>query len=166
MRIEERNGELTVVDFSEFTAYRIACKIEKDGIKFYRKVSSGLENAEAREMLEFLIEEERKHLKFFEDCLLSAREGGEDDSEDDDLISAVDFGIFQPYQNMADLEKAVKDTRKALQLGMVVENKSIKFYEACLKNVSSPDTRREIGNIIEEEKRHAELLKGLSGNLP
>ncbi len=35
MKIEEREGKLVIVDFNELEAYKVASKIEKDGIRFY-----------------------------------------------------------------------------------------------------------------------------------
>ena len=166
MRIEERGDKLVIVDFDEFEAYRIACKIEKDGIKFYRKLSGSMKPGEARELVEFLVEEERKHLRFFEDCLSAAREKGEDTSEDNDLIASFDFGVFMPYRDMAELEDVLTDTPKALRLGVAIEDKSIKFYDSCREGVSAVQTREELGSIINEEKRHKDLLTKMADNLP
>jgi rubrerythrin len=166
MKIEEKGSKLVVVDFDEFDAYRISCKIEKDGIRFYRKLSESVNNAEAKNILEFLMDEEKKHLRFFEDCIASLRESGEDESEDDDLISEIDFGVLQPYQGIIELEKAMTDVQKGLRLGIVVEEKSIQFYGACQQEISAADAKMQIGRIIEEEKRHKDLLERMARNLP
>ncbi|HTY45489.1 MAG TPA: ferritin family protein [Patescibacteria group bacterium] len=166
MKIEEKGSKLVVVDFDEFEAYRIACKIEKDGIRFYRKLSESVNNAEAKNILEFLMEEEKKHLRFFEDCVASLRESAEDETEDDDLIPSADFGVFQPYQGIVELEKAMSDTRKGLRLGIIIEEKSIQFYGACQQELSAADAKMQIGRIIEEENRHKDLLERMARNLP
>lgn len=162
MKIEEHEGKLRVVDFNELDAYKIACKIEKDGAWFYNKLLGVVDASAAKQVLTFLIEEEKKHLKFFEQCLSGARQSREDRFEEDDLLSSMNFGIFEPYQSIEELENMFPDSGKALKLGIIVEEKSIKFYEACQGQVSSEETRREIANIIEEEKKHKALLESLS----
>jgi rubrerythrin len=166
MRIQEKEDKLVIVDFDEFEAYRIACKIEKDGMMFYKKLASEVKNNDVRQALDFLLGEERKHLQFFEDVLSRIRHDREDTAEDNDLLTSMDFGIFQPYQGIAQLQGIVEDTSKALRLGIAIENKSIKFYQACLQNVSAPQTKSELGLIIEEEKRHKDLLDTFLAALP
>jgi rubrerythrin len=70
----------------------------------------------------------------------------------------MDFGIFKPDQGSLELENISDNILKVLRLGVSVEDKSIKFYGACQENVSSQDTKRELANIIAEEKKHKDLL--------
>ena len=44
MRIEEREGEIVISSFNELEAYKIATKIEKDGIDFYAKLINSAKN--------------------------------------------------------------------------------------------------------------------------
>jgi rubrerythrin len=165
MRIEEKQGKLVVTDFNEFEAYRIASKIERDGIEFYEKLSNNAGQKELKNALRFLLQEEKKHLKFFEGCLSLLREEKEDISEDEDLLSSMDYGIFKPYQSITELENILKDSRKAIRLGLVIEDRSIEFYKNCEGKISTPVTKKEISRIIEEEKRHKELLENILTNL-
>ena len=77
MRIEELDGKLEVVDFNEFQAYRIACTIEKDGVQFYEKLLSKIERPELKETFEYLIREEKEHVKFFEGLMNQIDDGNE-----------------------------------------------------------------------------------------
>jgi rubrerythrin len=94
--IQDREDKLVIVDFDEFEAYRIACKIEKDGLWFYEKLASRTKNTEVGQTLKFLLGEEIKHLQFFEDSLSRLRRDKEDTAEDNDLLTSMDFDIFQP----------------------------------------------------------------------
>jgi len=161
MKIEEKGGNFVITDFDEFEVYRIACRIEKDGIDFYRRLSGATGDIKTKEALEFLLSEESKHLGFFEDCLTQMRQKGEDPSEDNDLIEAMEYGVFQPYQQMSKLESVVKDPAKAMRLGIAIEDKSIKFYSACREKVSSAETRGGLKKIIEEEEKHRELFTSI-----
>ena len=159
MKIQEIGGKLTVSDFDEFDAARIACKIEKDGILFYARLKEGISDAGIKKSVEFLIDEEKKHLSFFEDTLDGLRQKKEDAHEDDDLLPSMDFGVFEPYQSIAELENIVTTPAKALRLGMAIEDKSIQFYDACRTLVSDADAKKGLAGIIAEEKKHKALLQ-------
>ncbi len=165
MKIEEKNGNLVITDFNEFELYRIACRVEKDGMDFYRRLLNATSAPDIRKALEFLLAEEKKHLGFFEDCLAGLRQQSEDPSEDNDLIEAMDYGVFSPVEQLGKLESVVKDPAKAMKLGLTIEDRSVRFYSACLDLVKSPETHSELKKIIEEEERHKELFSGLLGRI-
>ena len=109
MRIEEKEGKLIVTDFDEFDAFRIAGKIEKDGIEFYGQLASSVKGAEVKEALEFLLGEEKKHLRFFEDEIQRLRNEKEDADEEDDLLTTMDYGTFSAYPNATELDAVLDD---------------------------------------------------------
>jgi len=165
MHIEEKDGSLVIVDFNELGAYKIACKIEKDGIDFYKKLSGKITQDKPKEILTFLLNEEKKHIKLFEELLFKMRQKKEDGFEEDDLLGTIDYGIFQPYQDSKELENILDNPKKALKLGLIIEDKSIKFYESCRDHVSVEETKKEISNIIQEERRHKQLLEDIQNKL-
>ncbi len=165
MRIEEKGGEFVIVDFDELEAYKIARKIERDGLNFYKKLLEKAVEEKTKKALAFLIEKEREHLNFFGDRLSEIREKKDDSFEEDDLLGTIDYGIFQPYQSMEQLEKALDDPRKALRLGLIVENHSIKFYKSCRDKVTSEKTKEEMTRIIEDECEHKAQVEGMLGKL-
>jgi rubrerythrin len=158
MKIEERNNKLQIVDFNEMEAYKIASKIERDGISFYENLVNGIKDKGAKEKILYLLGEEKKHLSFFEACLSKTGEDREDGFEDDDLLSYMDYGIFQPYEHMNQMKDVIDDVDKALDIGIIVEDRTVKFYQACKDKVTSKDTKKELQNIINEEEKHKELL--------
>lgn len=165
MKIEEMKDEFVITDFNELEAYKIACKIEKDGIDFYEMISRSEKNEASRKELRFLIKEEEEHLKFFEGCLFDIREKIEDKFEEDDLLGYMDYEIFQPYQSIKGLADKIEDAKKTLHLGVLIEEKSIKFYKACRDKVLSLSAKRELSNIIEEEKRHKRRFEDMLSRL-
>jgi len=158
MKIQDEQGKLQIVDFNELEAYKIASKIEKDGISFYRNLVNGIKDKGAREKIQYLLSEEKKHLSFFEDCLSKAGEDTEDGFEDDDLLSYMDYGIFQPYKHINQMKDIIDDVDKALDIGIIVEDRTVKFYQACKDKVTAKAAQKELQNIIDEEEGHKELL--------
>lgn len=154
MKIDEIKDEFVITDFNTLEAYKIACKIEKDGIDFYEGILRNEKNEDSRKELGILIQEEKEHLKFFDNCLLKIRQRTGDGFEEDDLLNYMDYGVFQPYQSISGLASKISDAKKTLRLGILIEEKSMKFYQACRERVSSSEVQRELSNIIEEEKRH------------
>ena len=161
MRIEEKNGDLVIVDFNQLEAFKIASKIEKDGINFYGRLAERVASARARDTLNLLASQERDHLEFFDGELSKIRELREDGFEEDDLLSGVDYGIFQPYRSMGELEEALDSPRKVIRMGIAIEEKSVRFYESCMRRISSHETREGVVGIIKEEREHKRLLEDM-----
>lgn len=165
MRIEEKNGDLVIVDFNELEAFKIASKIEKDGIDFYEKLAERAAQRRARDTLRLLAGQERDHLEFFDGEHSKIRELRQDRFEEDDLLGSIDYGIFQPYRGIAELEKALDSPRKVFRMGIIIEEKSVRFYEFCMRHVSSHETQEGIAGIIKEEREHKRLLEDMLAEL-
>jgi rubrerythrin len=166
MKIVEKDGAFVIVDFDEAQAYTIACKVEKDGLAFYQRLYDAVKDKAAGEKLRFLMEEERKHLAFFEDNLARVSQDKENGFEEDGLVETMDFSVFQPYAGaLRETASAVGDARKALRLGTLIEDHSIRFYQACKEKVSSVAAQEAIAAIIEEEKKHKALLETMRQQL-
>ena len=159
MRIEEKDDALVIVDFDELEAYRIACKIENDGLEFYKNLLEAVNETAAKKAIQLLIGEEKKHLNLFEKCLSRLRQQKEDTSEDNDLLGSLDYGIFAAFQGAIGLKEAVRGKESALRLGIAIENNSIRFYGALKDKVPSQETKVEISNIIKEEFKHKQVLE-------
>lgn len=159
MRIEEKEGSLVIVDFDGLEAYKIAVGIERDGVRFYKGLAARVAKPAARETLELLASQERDHLSFFQKQIQLLRLEREDAFEEDDLLGSLDYGIFRPYQGMEGLEKILSTPEKALRLAVIIEDRSVQFYEACLARVTSGEARRELASIVDEERRHKKLLE-------
>ncbi|MCM8812644.1 MAG: ferritin family protein [Candidatus Omnitrophica bacterium] len=159
MKIVEKNDTLVITEFSEMEAYQIACTIEKDGLRFYRRLLQDEQSPDAKKTLEFMIAEEQRHLRFFEDRLRAQEQKADLDAAANDILDSLDYGVFAPYQNMAELEKILTDAKKVLRLGIRVEEKTRQFYELCRDQVTSTAVRKELARIIDEEGKHRALLQ-------
>jgi rubrerythrin len=165
MKIEERGSELIIVDFDELEAYKIARKIENEGINFYKKLVACVKDESIRKKFQFLMNEEYKHLEFFEERIqmLQGKQG--ESFEEDDLLTCFDYGIFQPYKDIRDLGSHIDNIKKALRLGLIVEENSVKFFKKCCDGVSSNKAKTELLIIAEEETEHRKLLEKILASL-
>lgn len=165
MRIEEKDGDLVIVDFNELEAFKIASKIERDGVDFYEKLAERAAGGRVRDTLNLLAGQERDHLEFFNGELCRLRENQQDDFEEDDLLGSIDYGIFQPYRSIEELEKALDAPRKVLRMGISIEEKSVRFYELCMRHISSSEAQNGVAGIVEEEREHKRLLEDMLAEL-
>jgi rubrerythrin len=163
MKIEEKDGKLIITDFDEVETYMVACKIEQDGIDFYRKFSNEAKN-EVKKTLDFLIDEEQKHLRFFNGRLYDLRGKANDSYDENDLLTSINYKIFWPYQDMPEIKNIIATETKALNLAVAIEDKSIQYYTSLGEKVLNESAQREIVTIIEEEKKHKALFEKLLEN--
>ena len=160
MRIEEKDGAFIIVDFNDLEAYKIARKIEKDGMDFYQDLMNLTDNEKTREALRLLIQEEEKHLKYFEDTLFDLRKN-EWFEKEDDLLEEMDYGIFPSPSHEEEAMRFLDAPEKALGMGIVLENRAIQFYEACQQRVTDEKAKRQITKIIQTEQEHKNILRDI-----
>ena len=131
MRIEEKEGSFIIVDFNDIEAYKIARKIENDGIVFYQNLKEKAKDKKMCETMDLLLQEEKRHLAFFENALFEQRENNDESLEEDDLLDEMDYGIFPSPDAGDTAEKLLESPEKAIGVGIVMENRSLQFYQAC-----------------------------------
>ncbi len=157
-----KNGTITILDFSPVQAYKIAAKMEKNGIVFYRELAEKVKDAEARREVDFLIDQEAEHLKTFEDLLLREKKEVEDSFEEDDFVDYMNTHVFDQSKDKLDAQR-IDHRHTALEEAMDMEKRSILFYEGCLANSMDEKAKKAFKEIIGEEKSHlskfAELLR-------
>ena len=161
MKIADKDGKLVITDFSEEEAYEIACNIEKEGIRFYKKLKDEQTNDKIIETLEVMVKEEVNHLKFFEFARSELQEALDEEIEDNGLLMSMDFGIFPSLENIGSAGEDIKGkgSNRALKLGIAVENKAIAFYTECKKKIGSESTKKGLDRIITEEVKHKTLFE-------
>jgi len=161
MKVSYKEGKISITGFNPVEAYKISCKIEKQGIEFYAKLLKKNFDAATNEIMKFLLFEEEAHLKLFEEKLLEAKQTLEDGFEEDSVFDYVDAKIFYPFDAIAELDKALKNREKAIRLGIKIENNSIAFYEACLLGAKEKDTKDDLKWLISQENQHLSKLQEL-----
>ena len=158
MRIRDTGTGIQLYDFTAPEAYRIARNIEQEGIRFYQMLMDKAADAGVRELVTRLRDAEAEHLRIFEQLLEGA--GGKPGQwEDDDLLESVDDAIFSITEDQV----AAADFGQALQLGIIIEKRSLAFYLEVEKHTESSEGKDALRKVIAEERQHWEQLKRLSG---
>jgi len=161
MRIEYIGDDITISDFKPIEAYKIARRLEAEGISFYSLLLSAPEvkttggNSETERAIESLLVEERKHLRFFDQKIEELAGPFEESS----IVDDVDTQVFSYYGEPVDFIAVVRDREKAIKMGMLFERRSINFFKACFKDASDGAAKNAFFNIIKEEEKHFEILK-------
>lgn len=156
MKVRRTGEEIQIYDFNAAEALKIARKLEREGINFYKEFLETAEDPKVKEVLIYLLDEEMEHLKLFEKML----EREDPESLDDDgegVLDIVDNVVF----TLPKSEALATDLDKAIQMGIDIEKRSLAFYLEIVKHTESEDGKNVLKKIIGEEKNHWEELKRL-----
>ena len=150
--------------FSLREIFDLAIKIEKNGEKFYREAKKKISNPSLNEMLEWLADQEAKHITWFSERKEMLKTTGID-LDTEEMGSAILQSIMgdQSFSlEEADLSK-VDQVEDLIELAVEFEKDSILFYEMIGSLIEDAETSQKLKEIIEEENRHVELLKDFRG---
>ncbi len=136
---------------------KVAINVEKEGIEFYKKSASFSKVEKAKNVFQYLVEEEEKHLEYFtklDKQIEFIKFIPEDIDEEVSMYlrSLIDTGIFS--KKFSDNDWAGFTDKKALEFGINVEKNSILFYSEVLKITENESAVKSLKKIIEEERRH------------
>jgi len=156
MKIKDIGEEIQIHDFNAKEAFKVAHKLESEGISFYKKVINMVKDPKVKEVLLYLLGEEEDHLQLFEQMVEREDPEALDDSGDD-ILDILDTGVFTFPKD----EALTTDLDRALQLGINIEKRSLAFYLEMVKHTDNEEGKVALKKIIDEEKKHWEELKKL-----
>lgn len=157
MKARRTDEGIQIYDFNATEALMIARKLEREGIDFYNKFLETVNDPKIKEVLRYLLDEEKEHLKLFEQMLERENpEWIEDDKES--VFDDVDDDVFALPRS----REFVNDIDQVVQLGIDIEKRSLAFYLEIAKHTTSEEGKGVLKKIIEEEKNHWEELKRLA----
>jgi len=155
MKIEYRGDEIIISDFKPVEAYKIARRLEAEGINFYKVLLETIQDAATKRSIELLLSEEKWHLKTFEKKI----EELAGPFEESTVVDEIDTKVFGSFGEPIDLAAIVKDRKRAFELGVLFEKRSINFFEVCRSKTTDASTKKAFEGIIKEEEKHLRLLK-------
>ena len=154
MKIKDTGEGIQIYDFSIVETLKIAHKLEKEGIRFYETLLEKTIDPTVKEVIRYLLNEEKDHLKLFEKLL--EREDAEAlDNDGEDMLDSVDDGVFV----LPPEEEWAADFDAAMQLGIAIEKRSLAFYLEVVKYTESEEGKIILKKIIAEERKHWEEVK-------
>lgn len=146
----------------------IAVRIERNGLDFYKALTSSAENPAAKDTFSFLAAEEEKHLGVFRKMLEEVAEypprftyPGEYELY---LEGVASRSIFTQEKMQDKKINSCQDISQAVEVAMDFESQSILFYDELLGNFQG-QARKELDKVIKEEKGHFAKLADIKGKL-
>ena len=138
----------------------LAIRIEKNGENAYRKAQEEVSNPSLASMLQWLAEEEVEHVKWFTQLKEKTATLAEDPKLEE-MGKAILQGVLgdQAFSiKDADFSK-IEDINSLLELSVEFEKDTVLFYEMLSAFIDDEETLSQLDKIIEEEKRHVQLLE-------
>jgi rubrerythrin len=161
MKVDFSTDEIKIFDFDELEAFRIARKLERDGVYFYARMRDEVLTPEIRDVIDMLISDERNHLSLFEEKVADLCREQKVLDEDETLADIVDSHVMDTLKDSEQVANILCDPQEALRLGISTEKRSISFYSNLLQNTRDESGRDALANIISEEEEHLDKLTGL-----
>lgn len=151
-------------DFEAGDVFEIAMRIEENGSNFYRFAVQIAAKEEAKQLFERLAEEENKHKAIFRTMLAGIERQEPREAYSGEygayLRSYVDNNVIFTKEVMDRELAEVTDTLSALNFAIKRELDSMLYYHE-IKNFVAKRHHEAIDGIIDEERRHFEILSEL-----
>lgn len=161
MKVDFSGDEIKVFDFDELEAYRIARKLESDGVYYYTRMREEMLKPEICDVIDMLIADEKRHLDHCQEKVEELCRERDELDEDETLADIIDSGVMDVLKDPEQVANVLCNPQEALRLGISAENRSIAFYSELLRNTSDESGKAAIGGLIREEREHLDKLKGL-----
>ncbi len=147
---------------------RMAVEIERHGKAFYDSVIRVMKNPHARDIFQFLSDEEERHEDVFKRMLQKVEQKNESGYDDEEVIfyfrSLIEKKIFPTSEEAESMEKDLGDPVVAMHIALSLEKESILFYHELLPVTNEKD-HPVIHQIIEEERNHIHRILQLKSEL-
>lgn len=154
--------------YSGVDLLQVALRIELNGEIFYKKAASITKDAEVRNLLENLANEENKHADFFKDLrkqIESKQIIFHDMTENEMLIQHLaDTHVFKKDASPNDFTIENNDSKELLKNALRFEKDTIVFFNE-LKEQLGDEGKKVVEIIIAEEKTHIRKISDLMKKL-
>lgn len=155
--------------FSASEIVQLGTQIEKNGRDFYLAVGKTSKSDEVKGIFQHLADEEKKHIKVWEDTFASLEEKYEPPQTYSDeyfayLRALSEEYVFTERKKGEEVAREVKDEIEAVEVGIDAEKDSILFYNEMKKFVLK-NAHGTIDELIEQEQKHLTDLSRLKNKL-
>jgi rubrerythrin len=142
----------------------LAVQIEKNGEKIYRGALQEVASPEMRSLLQRLADDEARHVDRFSEFRESTGDA-RGDPKLEEMGRSILLGILgdQSFSlKEADFSK-MERIKELFKVAVEFEKDTVIFYEMIRAMIEDDETAADLNKIIEEEKRHIELLEEFLG---
>ena len=147
-----------------------AVKIEENGYDFYHLLANSATEEKVKDVFLSLAEEEKKHIKSFQN-LLSSIKSYQAPEEEEEYLSYLqdlaDMNVFTEKNAGKEMAGKAKNELEAITLAMGFERDSILFFYE-IKDIVEDSEKKVINELIDQEKTHlrrlAKLKKTIKGD--
>ena len=141
--------------------FGLAKEIEKSGQAYYRTIALSTQSQDLKELFDYLAAQELRHYRYFDQLARDYPElevDGQEWEQTSAYIRATsDSRFFVGEDKAISLAKTVKEPVAAIDIAIGFEKDTLLFFYELL-NVTPPKARDAARAIVEEEKRHVQLL--------
>lgn len=154
--------------FSGRELLEIAIQIEKNGFTFYSKAAQMVSDTKAMELMEWLAQEEKKHIGRFQEILsrFSYEDMDMSPSELEEytlyLKALADARVFTTELKAREAASGIKSEKDAINMAIEFEKDSLLFLHAMKEMVPAEDVFA-VEELQHEEMLHLKKLVGLKG---
>lgn len=149
--------------------FSMAMEVEKSGRAYYQTVVKQAESKDLRDFFTYLADQEQIHFEFFKSM---ESEVGDFtiEQEDWDQISAyirasTETRFFIGEEKAISFARQAGDMKQAIDYAIGFEKDTLLFFYELL-SVTPPRSKKAAQKIVDEEKRHIQLLAEKRRELP
>ena len=150
--------------FSGCEIVELGIQIEKNGKDFFSAVSLQAKSEDAKEVFQFLSNEDDKHTEVFQNLFKTAcsysPEGLYPEEYFAYMNSLASSYVFTKKDKGIEAAKEAKSDKEAIDVGISYVKDAILFYEGMKKVVAEKDMEI-VEKLVQEEKKHLEELCSL-----
>jgi len=158
------------VKFSGDEIIEMAIQIEKKGAQFFDTIAHNSRHPKMKNILQYLAEQEREHIKIFEK--LRAKENIVQNSESVNnweqispyFQSLIETKVFPDSTEGEDLLKELQDEIGAIHIAISFEKDNILFFQE-IRNIVLEQEQKLLDQLILEEKDHIQKLVELKRSI-
>jgi len=150
-----------IYGFNANEIFQIAIEIEGNGKRFYEKAMDLVDDADVKELLASLAQEEAEHLKRFTELKARLPKAATEDTIWDPenemnryLQMMADMHVFRSDFDVEEELSQVKNPKDVLKIGIQFEKDSIIFFLTMQDATEGEKGREFIGQLVNEEKKH------------
>ena len=148
------------MDLNRIEIFKIAEQLEEQGIEFYQKAAEFVTDNVRKKAFFDLSEAESNHWEFFHSLEQKYRTEAYIDADEVAKYLSAGFRsrIFETDNSEA-IWKSIKTLEDIYIVAKGKEEDTVRYYSFILEHLKSSEAKEAVKKVIEEEKKHIELIQ-------